>query len=242
MSLTLLPPRARCIQVTDRNVTCQCPWFNAPSAPSLDHVGSLSIRPLHLTLQSSQFSCVDCGHGIHAHVDYESKVVFHNPTTHCAAYAQEAHKSQACTCTVQLIDHEPTVNAYRSISLSHSPSLIASSLNSVTPSNANVSGPSGDIDTLAITSTPTPSINTIPSSDPNSMLFAPIPVPFHSNSVFHFSQSDAYTFVSHQQSDDASLVRDLVGGPSVHHAPGSYYDYQGHSFGTDGAPSTDPYA
>ncbi len=89
MSLTRLPPRARCIQITDRNVTCQCPWFNAPSVPSLDHVGSLSIRPLHLTLQSSQFSCVDCGHGIHAHVDYESKVVFHNPTTHCAAYAQK---------------------------------------------------------------------------------------------------------------------------------------------------------
>ncbi|KAK0445547.1 hypothetical protein EV421DRAFT_1902488 [Armillaria borealis] len=238
MSSALLPPRARCIQVIDGNVTCQCPWFNAPSLPILDQVDSMSMRPVHSTLKSSQLSCVDCGHGIHAHVDYESKVVFHNPTTHCAAYAQKAHKSQACTCTVQLIDHEPTVNAYRSMALS----LIARSPSSVTPSNANVSGPSGDTSTLAITSTLIPSINTIPSSDPNPMLYAPVPVPFHSNSVLHFSQSDAYAFVAHQQSDDASLVQDLAGGSAVHHATEGYYDYQGHSFETDGAPSAGPYA
>ncbi|PBK77638.1 hypothetical protein ARMSODRAFT_501 [Armillaria solidipes] len=225
MSLTLLPPRARCIQVTDGNVTCQCPWFDAPSWPSLD-----------------QLSCVDCGHGIHAHVDYESKVVFHNPTTHCAAYAQKAHKSQACTCTVQLIDHEPIVNPSRPIALSHSPAFIASDLNSATPSNANITGPSGDTGILALTSTPIPSINANPSSGPNSMLFAPTPVPFYSNSVLNFSQSNAYASVYHQQSDDASLVLDLAGGSAIDHAPEGYYDYQGHTFGMNGAPSTGPYA
>ncbi|KAK0445561.1 hypothetical protein EV421DRAFT_330760 [Armillaria borealis] len=219
-----ISPRARCTDVMDGTVTCHCPWFNASSLPSLD-----------------QLICV-CGHGIHAHVDYESKVVFHNPTTHCAAYAQKAHKSQACTCTVQLFDHEPTVNAYRSIALAHNPVLIASSL-SVTPSNADMTvGPSGDTGILAITSTPIPSINVNPSGDPNSMLFAPAPIPFHSSSVLHLSQSDAYASVYHQQSDDASLIHDLAGSPAVHHAPESYYDYQGHSFGMDGAPSTGPYA
>ncbi|PBK96352.1 hypothetical protein ARMGADRAFT_692755 [Armillaria gallica] len=68
MSLLL---RARCVHVTDVTVVCPRPWFNIPSLPSLEHL-----------------SCVDCGHGIHAHVDFKSKVVFHNPTTHCAAYAQ----------------------------------------------------------------------------------------------------------------------------------------------------------
>ncbi|SJL04560.1 uncharacterized protein ARMOST_07927 [Armillaria ostoyae] len=225
MSPTVFPRRARCIQVTDGTVACPCPWFDAPSLPSLD-----------------QLSCIDCGHGIHTHVDYESKVVYHNPSTHCAAYAQEAHNSQACTCTVQLIDHEPTVNVYRSIALSHSPALIASSSNSVAPSNDNITGPSGNTGTLAITLTPTPSINVNPSSGPNSVLFTPVPVTFHSNSILHFSQSDAYTSVYQQQSDDASLVHDLAGGPAVHHAPEDYYDYQGHSSEMDGAPSAGPYA
>ncbi|KAK0445544.1 hypothetical protein EV421DRAFT_1936605 [Armillaria borealis] len=223
------------------------------SSPSTMHPGhrrdcSLSLSMVRRTFvaligsASSQLSCVDCGHGIHTHVDYESKVVYHNPSTHCAAYAQEAHNSQACTCTVQLIDHEPTVNAYRSIALSHSPAFIVSSPNSIAPSNDNITGPSGNTGTLVITLTPTPSIDVNPSSGPNSVLFTPVPITFHSNSVLHFSQSDVYTSVYQQQSDDASLVHDLAGGPAVHHAPEDYYDYQGHLSKMDGAPSADPYA
>ncbi|KAK0240615.1 hypothetical protein EDD85DRAFT_495836 [Armillaria nabsnona] len=190
MSQTILPRRGRCIQMTDgTSIACHCPWFNAPSLPLLD-----------------QLSCIECGHGVHAYVDYESKVVFHNPTTHCAAYAQRTHQSQACSCTVQLFDHEPTVNAFRSIALSHSPALLTSSL---TPSNANTSG--------AI-------------------------VPFHSSSILRFSQSGAYALVPHQQSDEASLVHDLAGTTTIHHAPEGYYDHQGHSFEMDGTPSTGAYA
>ncbi|PBK77632.1 hypothetical protein ARMSODRAFT_946473 [Armillaria solidipes] len=220
MSVTVLPPRARCIHITDGIVPCHCPWFNAPSLTLLDH---------------DQLSCVECGHGIHAHVDYESKVVYYNPATHCAAFAQKTHKSQACTCSVQIFDHEPIVNVYyRSIALPHSPAPFASSLNSLPSSTANSAF---DDATLAITLTPIPSTT---SSDPISMLFAPVPAPFHSNSISRFSQSDAYAFVSHQQSD-TSLDHNLAGGPAVHHAPEGYYDYQSHSIGFNGAPSTGPY-
>ncbi|KAK0502791.1 hypothetical protein EDD18DRAFT_1345640 [Armillaria luteobubalina] len=218
MSLTFQPHRARCIQVTDGTVVCPCPWFNAPSLPSLD-----------------QFSCVGCGHGIHAHVDYDSKIVHHRPTNYCAAYAQKA-----CTCTVQLFDHEPIVNVYRSLALSHSPALIASSLDSITPHNVNIAAPSDDTGTheVILTSTPIPSLDDSPSGTPNCMLFAPDPVPSHSDSVTDFSQSAAYTAIYRQQSDDASYVRDLAGDPTVHHAPEDYYDYQCHTFGMDGEPST----
>ncbi|KAK0433491.1 uncharacterized protein EV420DRAFT_1599876 [Desarmillaria tabescens] len=218
MSQPIVAPRARCTHVTDGAVTCYYPRFNPPSSPSQD-----------------QISCVDCGHGVHAHVDYESKVVYHNPTTHCAAFAQKAYKSHACTCTVQLFDHEAIVNAYRSISVPRSPVPPTNSLDSITPSNANVAGLSSGTATFAIASTSIPSVN--PNSytpgDINSTLLAPIPVTFQSNSVLHFSQNDAYAFVSDQQSDGASLVT----GSPVHHAPMGYYDYQGHSFGMDGAPS-----
>ncbi|SJL04555.1 uncharacterized protein ARMOST_07922 [Armillaria ostoyae] len=218
MSLTVLPPRARCIHITDGIVPCHCPWFNAPTLPLLE------------------LSCVECGHGVHAHVDYESKVVFHNPATQCAAYAQKAHKSQACTCAVQLFDHEPIVNAYRSIALPHSPAPLASSLNSLPSFTANRAF--GDA-TLAITPTPVPSVTP---SDPNSTLFASATVPFHSNSISRFSQSDAYAIVSHQQSDDASMVHDLTGALAIHHASEGYYDYQGHSTRINGAPYIGPYA
>ncbi|KAK0228099.1 hypothetical protein IW262DRAFT_1348890 [Armillaria fumosa] len=210
MSLTVQPHRARCIQVTDGTAVRPCPWFNAPLLPSSD-----------------QFSCVDCGHGIHAHVDYNSKIVHHRPTNHCAAYAQKTHKSQACTCAVQLFDHEPIVNVYCSLALSHSPALIASSLDSITPFNASMTGPSGDTGTheVTLTSIPIPSVNVSPSSAPNCMLFAPDPVFSHSDGVTGFYQSDAYTFVYHQQSDNTSSVHDLAGGPTVHHALEDYYDY-----------------
>ncbi len=102
----------------------------------------------------------------------------------------------------------------------------ASSLNSLPSSTANSAF---DDATLAIALMPIPSST----SDPISMLFAPVPVPFHSNSISPLSQSDAYTFVSHQQLD-ASLS-DFAGGPTVHHAP------EGHPIELNGAPSTGPY-
>ncbi len=95
MSLTVLPPRARCIHITDGVVPCHCPWFSAPLVPLLE-VNPLSIPPTHLITRFSQLSCVECGHGIHTHVDYESKVVFHNPATHCAAYAQKVFIVTLC--------------------------------------------------------------------------------------------------------------------------------------------------
>ncbi|KAK0502792.1 hypothetical protein EDD18DRAFT_1135148 [Armillaria luteobubalina] len=220
MALTVLPCREKCIHITDGLVPCRCPWFSAPTLPILE------------------LNCVECGHGIHAHVDYESKVVFHNPDTHCAAYAQKAHKSQACTCSVQLFDHEPIVNVYyRSIALPHSSAPLLNSLNSIPSVTANRA--SGDA-TLAIAPTLIPS-NT--SSDPNSMPFASTTVPSHSNSISLFSQSDTYAFVSHsrQQSDDASVVHDLTGALAVPRASEGY-DYQGHSTGVNGAPYIGPYS
>ncbi|SJL04554.1 uncharacterized protein ARMOST_07921 [Armillaria ostoyae] len=188
MSQTFLPRRGRCIQITDGTfVTVH---------------GSTHVTPGKFF----QLSCVECGHGVHAHVDYESKVVFHNPTTHCAAYAQMTHQSQACSCTVQFFDHEPIVNAFCSIALSHNPALFTSGF---TLSNADTSRAT---------------------------------VPFQSNGILRFSQSDAYALVSHQQLDGAPLVHDFAGGPTVYHEPEGYYDHQGHSFDMDGAPSADPYA
>ncbi|KAK0197582.1 hypothetical protein F5146DRAFT_1130435 [Armillaria mellea] len=159
MSLTVQPHRAQCIQVTDGTLICPCPWFNAPLLPSLDQL----------------FSCVNCGHGIHAHVDYDSKIVHHRPANYCATYVQKV-----CTCTVQLFDHEAIVNVYRSLALSHSPAFIPSSLDSVTSLNANIARPSSDTSALEVTLTltPIPSINTTPSSASNSMLFPLIPFPF----------------------------------------------------------------
>ncbi|KAK0228100.1 hypothetical protein IW262DRAFT_577250 [Armillaria fumosa] len=214
MALTVLPRRARCIHISDGIVPCRCPWFHAPTLPVLE------------------LNCVECGHDIHAHVDYESKVVFHNPDTHCAAYAQKAHKSQACTCSVQLFDHEPIVNVYyRSIALPHSLAPVLDSINSLPFATANRA--SGDA-TLAITSTLIPSAT---SSGPDSTFFASTTVPSHSNSIPRFSQSDAYAFVSHsrQQLDDASMVHDLTDALAVHRASEGYYDYQGHSTGVNGA-------
>ncbi|KAK0240623.1 hypothetical protein EDD85DRAFT_1021841 [Armillaria nabsnona] len=147
-----------------------------------------------------------------------------------------AHKSHACTCPVQLFDHEPIVNAYRSIALPHTPAPLASNLNSLPSFTANRA--TGDA-TLAISPT---LLSSTTSSDPNSVLFASATIPFHSNGVSHFSQSDAYAFVTHQQSDDASVVHDLAGALAVHHASEGFYDYQGRSTGINGAPYIGPYA
>ncbi|KAK0483166.1 hypothetical protein IW261DRAFT_1461871 [Armillaria novae-zelandiae] len=217
MALTSLPPRARCIHITGGIVPCRCPWFNAPTLPLLE------------------LNCVECGHGIHAHADYESKVVFHNPDTHCAAYAQKAHKSQACTCSIQLFDHEPIVNVYyRSITLPHGLAPFLNSLNSLPSVTANRASADATL-AFGVNSTLIPSSA---SSDLDPMFFASATVPSHPNIISRFSQSDAYAFVSHsrQQLDDASVVHDLTGAPAVHRASEGYHGYQSHSTGVNGAP------
>ncbi|KAK0458419.1 uncharacterized protein EV420DRAFT_1747955 [Desarmillaria tabescens] len=93
MSSAVLPSRERCIHITDNIQQCQCPWF---ASPPLD-----------------PYVCGQCGHGIHAHVDYVSMVVNHYPPTQCAAYVQKTPLAQRCTCEAQLCDHIVADNAYR---------------------------------------------------------------------------------------------------------------------------------
>ncbi|KAK0435430.1 uncharacterized protein EV420DRAFT_1770602 [Desarmillaria tabescens] len=93
MSSVVLPSRERCIHITDNTQQCQCPWFV-----------SLPLDP---------YICGQCGHGIHAHVDYVSMVVNHHPPAQCAAYVQKTPLAQRCTCEAQLCDHIVADNAYR---------------------------------------------------------------------------------------------------------------------------------
>ncbi|KAK0434947.1 hypothetical protein EV421DRAFT_1740583 [Armillaria borealis] len=73
-------------------------------------------------MSMSMSICGQCGHGIHAHVDYVSMVVNHYHPTQCAAYVQKAGYSplrmtplvQRCTCEAQLCDHVAANNTYRS--------------------------------------------------------------------------------------------------------------------------------
>ncbi|PBK80434.1 hypothetical protein ARMGADRAFT_1092225 [Armillaria gallica] len=67
MSSAVFPSRGPCTQVIDNIQRCQCPSF---ASPLLD-----------------PYICVNCGHGIHAHADYVSMVVYHHPPTQCAAPA-----------------------------------------------------------------------------------------------------------------------------------------------------------
>ncbi|PBK64427.1 hypothetical protein ARMSODRAFT_961938 [Armillaria solidipes] len=91
MSTAALPSRGQCIQVTDNH--CQCPWF---ASTLLD-----------------QHVCGQCGHGIHAHVDYVSTIVNYYPANQCAAYVQRTPLTQRCTCEAWLCDHVATNNPYR---------------------------------------------------------------------------------------------------------------------------------
>ncbi|KAK0435431.1 uncharacterized protein EV420DRAFT_320575 [Desarmillaria tabescens] len=88
-----LPSRERCIHITDNTQQCQCPWFV-----------SILLDP---------YICGQCGHGIHAHVDYVSMVVNHYPPTQCAAYVQKTPLAQRCTCEAQLCDHVAINNLFR---------------------------------------------------------------------------------------------------------------------------------
>ncbi|KAK0225246.1 hypothetical protein EDD85DRAFT_225950 [Armillaria nabsnona] len=63
--------------------------------------------------EANKFACSKCGHGIHSHVDYVSKIVHHCSASHCAAYVQESPRTQACTCAAMLISHRPMQNPYR---------------------------------------------------------------------------------------------------------------------------------
>ncbi|KAK0458424.1 uncharacterized protein EV420DRAFT_355240 [Desarmillaria tabescens] len=93
MSPTVLPSRERCTHTTDNTQQCQCPWF---ASPPLD-----------------PYICGQCGHGIHAHVDYVSMVVNHHPPAQCAAYVQKMPLAQRCTCEAQLCDHVAINNLFR---------------------------------------------------------------------------------------------------------------------------------
>ncbi|PBK80413.1 hypothetical protein ARMGADRAFT_1068992 [Armillaria gallica] len=97
MPSTVSPSRGQCIQITDNVQHCQCLFFFSPASPLLD-----------------QNICGLCGHSIHTHVDYVSVVVHHCFATNCAAYVQKTPRTQGCTCSASLIDHEPVVNMYRS--------------------------------------------------------------------------------------------------------------------------------
>ncbi|KAK0458415.1 uncharacterized protein EV420DRAFT_1764082 [Desarmillaria tabescens] len=93
MSSAVLPSRERCVHITDNTQQCQCPWFV-----------SILLDP---------YICGQCGHGIHAHVDYVSMVVNHYPPTQCAAYVQKTPLAQRCTCEAQLCDHVAINNLFR---------------------------------------------------------------------------------------------------------------------------------
>ncbi|KAK0228069.1 hypothetical protein IW262DRAFT_1348807 [Armillaria fumosa] len=90
-----MPYRARCLEA-DETKLCQCLWFMSPPSSA-----------------ANQFACSKCGHAIHSHVDYVSKIVHHCSASHCAAYVQESPRTQACTCAAMLISHRPMQNPYR---------------------------------------------------------------------------------------------------------------------------------
>ncbi|KAK0183923.1 hypothetical protein F5146DRAFT_1077070 [Armillaria mellea] len=89
-----MPYRARCLEADSE--PCQCRWFVSPPSSA-----------------ENKFACSKCGHGIHSHVDYVSKIVHHCSTSHCAAYCQESPRTQVCTCAALLINHRPMQNIYR---------------------------------------------------------------------------------------------------------------------------------
>ncbi|KAK0502769.1 hypothetical protein EDD18DRAFT_1421008 [Armillaria luteobubalina] len=90
-----MPYRARCLEA-DESKPCQCRWFMSPPSSA-----------------ANEFACSKCGHAIHSHVDYVSKIVHHCSASHCAAYVQESPRTQACTCAAMLISHRPMQNPYR---------------------------------------------------------------------------------------------------------------------------------
>ncbi|PBK97435.1 hypothetical protein ARMGADRAFT_1009449 [Armillaria gallica] len=51
---------------------------------------------------------------MHAHADYVSTVVHRCVATNCVAFVQKTPRTQGCTCSASLIDHNPVMNMYRS--------------------------------------------------------------------------------------------------------------------------------
>ncbi len=82
-----MPYRARCLE-GDGSKPCQCLWFMSPPSSAANKVTFHRIV-LFCVLTYLQFACSKCGHGIHSHVDYVSKIVHHCSASHCAAYVQE---------------------------------------------------------------------------------------------------------------------------------------------------------
>ncbi|KAK0244013.1 hypothetical protein EDD85DRAFT_183532 [Armillaria nabsnona] len=96
MSSAALPSRGQCTRVTDNIQHCQCPWF------------VLNF------LDQPEWHVCQCGHGMHAHADYVSTVVHRCVATNCVAFIQKTARTQGCTCSASLIDHNPVMNMYRS--------------------------------------------------------------------------------------------------------------------------------
>ncbi|PBK96282.1 hypothetical protein ARMGADRAFT_1061026 [Armillaria gallica] len=186
MSSIILPSRGRCIQITDGIQHCQCLWF-FPTQSLLD-----------------PNICGHCGHGIHAHADYVSTVVNHYPANQCAAYAQQTHMMQFCTCGTQFFEHIGTYNSYhipepwtvlRYFNLDNNgpPLSITSSgysndanspFSPNTTSSSNYSPPTFSGDASAVPLAFTPTYMSSPSPNANSsypygdtVIFAPTPQP-----------------------------------------------------------------
>ncbi|KAK0210320.1 hypothetical protein DFS33DRAFT_1483429 [Desarmillaria ectypa] len=196
MSSAALPSRGQCIQVTDNH--CQCPCF---ASTFLD-----------------QHICGQCGHGIHAHVDYVSMVVSYYPPTQCAAYVQKTPLAQRCTCEAQLCDHIATDNMYCSAepwtdldffmdsnSPSHNTAMISFSNDAInhpyTPSPMSLSSVnpdtvifSHDTNLMPITRAPiffpSPRSSFNPSNDVGSIPFASTSISSPSSSASSGIQSD----------------------------------------------------
>ncbi|KAK0225244.1 hypothetical protein EDD85DRAFT_857064 [Armillaria nabsnona] len=195
MPSAVFPSRGQCTQVTDNIQHCQCPSF---ASPLLD-----------------PYICVNCGHGIHAHIDYVSMVVHHYPPTRCAAYVQKTPLAQRCTCEAQLCDHLPIDNLNRSAEPwnvldyfpdnnrpSYSPAAIDFSNDGIngpyTPSSMSFSQ---DANLMPITTAPvfSPSPRAfIPSSEAGNISFAPTPISSSASSAssdiqLDITQAQAYS-------------------------------------------------
>ncbi|PBK96278.1 hypothetical protein ARMGADRAFT_1009935, partial [Armillaria gallica] len=213
MSSIILPSRGRCIQIADDSHPCQCLWYFPPESPLLD-----------------QDICGLCGHGIHAHADYVSRVVNHYPTNQCAAYAQKTRLTQRCTCEAQFCEHIATDNSYRLPEpwtvLDHfNPDINGPSLGATTSSYSNdVNSPfspnttpssnystamySGDATDIPFTPAyiPSPFPNVDPSNPyGDTVIFAPIPQPVIHTAITQiegYSHSEVENSYSVQYQDD----------------------------------------
>ncbi|KAK0183938.1 hypothetical protein F5146DRAFT_1077130 [Armillaria mellea] len=174
MSTAPFPSRSQCIHDTGTNNHCHCPQF----APTL-------LDP---------YTCANCVHGIHTHVDYVSMVVSHYPPTQCAAYVQKTPLTQRCTCETQLCDHIAIDNLYRSAE----------------PWNVLDYFPDSSVPSFNVGSHFNDTMNN--SSMPNS-------VPFSSNTAYRSPMPVAPTPVYSDYIDFHSFNRDAGNNPTTYSYP-----------------------